>query len=109
MIGTGADVRKKSRRLRIMLLKVASVFVIGLAGNSALSQQLKMKITGDTATGFSVDIFDGSQLLLHNTGEFSLRNSVGHSFFTDDIMPLLNGYLRSKYSGSFAMSVFDNF
>jgi hypothetical protein len=73
MIGTGADVRKKSRRLRIMLLKVASVFVIGLAGNSALSQQLKMKITGDTATGCSGDIFDGSQLLLHNTGEFSLR------------------------------------
>jgi len=36
-------------------------------------QQLSLKVVGDTAAGFHVDIYNGDQLLVTNTEEFSLQ------------------------------------
>ncbi len=41
--------------------------------SSAYSQQLSMKVAGDTITGFHVNIFNGDKLLVTNTEEFSLQ------------------------------------
>ncbi|MCY1722068.1 hypothetical protein OU798_17075 [Prolixibacteraceae bacterium Z1-6] len=35
-------------------------------------QELKLQIAGNKETGYSVDIYDGDQLLMNNDGEFSL-------------------------------------
>jgi hypothetical protein len=40
---------------------------------SAFSQQLSLKIAGDDKEGFRVDIYNGSQLVVTNTEEFSLQ------------------------------------
>jgi len=40
---------------------------------TAFSQQLSLKIAGDSASGFHVDIFNGDKLLVTNTEEFSLQ------------------------------------
>ena len=37
------------------------------------AQQLSLKVAGDTATGFHVDIYNGEKLLVTNTEEFSLQ------------------------------------
>ena len=49
------------------------VLAFCFAADAAVCQHLNMKIAGDSAKGFSVDVFDGSQLLLSNTEELSLR------------------------------------
>jgi len=36
-------------------------------------QQLSLKVVGDTAAGFHVDIYNGNQLIVTNTEEFSLQ------------------------------------
>ncbi len=46
------------------------IFLLGLSG---WSQNLNLKIAGDEAHGFTVDIYNGSQLLVKNTEEFSLQ------------------------------------
>jgi len=40
---------------------------------TAFSQQLSLKIAGDTTAGFHVDIYNGDKLLVTNTEEFSLQ------------------------------------
>lgn len=37
------------------------------------SQKLNLKVVGDDEQGFTVDIYSGGHLLIHNTEEFSLR------------------------------------
>lgn len=49
------------------------VLILCLSGGAAFGQNLNMKVVGDPEEGFSVDIYNGSQLLLSNTEEFSLR------------------------------------
>jgi len=39
----------------------------------AISQQLSLKVAGDDQTGFHIDIYNGSQLVVTNTEEFSLQ------------------------------------
>ncbi len=48
-----------------------SLFVI--LNSSFASGQLSLKIAGDERTGFHVDIYNGNQLLVTNTEEFSLQ------------------------------------
>jgi len=56
-------------RLQVFLLCLFTIinysFVYG--------QHLSLKVAGDTATGFHVDIYNGDQLLITNTEEFSLQ------------------------------------
>uniref|UniRef100_UPI00404764C1 hypothetical protein n=1 Tax=Mariniflexile sp. TaxID=1979402 RepID=UPI00404764C1 len=42
-------------------------------GTSIFSQNINLKVVGNTDQGFSVDIYSGSQLLIHNTEELSLK------------------------------------
>ena len=58
-----------SNKLKAVLL---SVFVF-LYITSAFSQQLSLKVAGDSASGFHVDIYKGDKLLVNNTEEFSLQ------------------------------------
>jgi len=56
--------------------KFRIIFLIQLfcfIGTVGWSQNLNLKVVGDIKQGFSVDIYTGSQLLVRNTEEFSLR------------------------------------
>ncbi|HEX7584700.1 MAG TPA: hypothetical protein VF373_08440 [Prolixibacteraceae bacterium] len=44
-----------------------------LSNSGAFSQQLSLKVAGNDQTGFHVDIYDGSQLKVTNSEEFSLQ------------------------------------
>jgi hypothetical protein len=44
-----------------------------LNGVSIHSQQLSLSVAGDDQTGFHVDIYNGDQLMVANTEEFSLQ------------------------------------
>lgn len=55
-------------------LAVFFLYVIVLMNISpAYSQQLSVKVAGDTIAGFHVDIYNGDKLLVTNTEEFSLQ------------------------------------
>ena len=41
--------------------------------SSAIGQQLSLKVAGDDQAGFHVDIYNGNQLVVINTEEFSLQ------------------------------------
>ncbi len=62
-------------RLSFALLFL-TIFCTGL---TAISQQLHLRATGNSRQGFRVDIYDGEQLLVTNTEEFSI------SFFNTDL------------------------
>lgn len=42
-------------------------------GTAAWSQDINLKVVGDDKQGYTVDIYNGNQLLVKNTEEFSLR------------------------------------
>ncbi|MEP6793503.1 MAG: hypothetical protein ABJB16_04200, partial [Saprospiraceae bacterium] len=44
-----------------------------LSFSSATSQQLSLKVAGDQQAGFHVDIYNGNQLVVSNTEEFTLQ------------------------------------
>jgi hypothetical protein len=44
-------------------------------GVMSWSQNINLKVVGDTKEGYNVDIYNGNQLLIHNTEEFSLKMS----------------------------------
>ena len=55
-------------------LRFVSFFLMAFCiGFSAKSQQLHLKVTGDSLEGFRVELFDGNRLLVTNTEEFSIR------------------------------------
>lgn len=57
------------KRLRIVLLLQLFCFT-GIIG---WSQNINLKVVGNSEQGFSVDIYNGSQLIIHNTEEFKLK------------------------------------
>lgn len=57
---------KKLRILRLIPL-FCFMTIIGW------SQNINLKVVGDSRVGFNVDIYNGSQLVLHNTEEFKLK------------------------------------
>lgn len=75
MIDTVAEMRLKSRTLHNRFAKYCLVLALSLTANAAFCEKLNLRIAGDAEKGFSVDIYDGSELLLRNNGEFSLRMS----------------------------------
>lgn len=59
---------KIKNSLRLLILP----FVL-FSASSGYSQQLRLKVAGNDQLGFHVDIYNGSQLLVTNTEEFSLQ------------------------------------
>ncbi|WP_395051316.1 hypothetical protein [Flavobacterium sp.] len=49
------------------------LFFFCLFGTAAWSQDINLKVVGDDAHGYTVEIYNGSKLLVKNTEEFSLR------------------------------------
>ena len=56
-------------RLQVFLLCLFTLINYSIV----YGQQLSLKVAGDTAAGFHVDIYNGDQLLVTNTEEFSLQ------------------------------------
>ena len=56
-------------RLPVLLLFLTFLF----CSSSGFSQQLSLKVAGDETAGYRVDIYNGSQLVVTNTEEFSLQ------------------------------------
>ncbi len=54
-------------------IKYNIILLFCFFGTIGFSQNLNLKVAGDRNQGFSVDIYNGSQLLMHNTEEFSLK------------------------------------
>jgi len=55
-------------------ITVIFLCLISLLSNSgAFSQQLSLKVAGNDQTGFHVDIYDGTQLMVTNPEEFTLQ------------------------------------
>lgn len=54
-------------------IKYTIILLFCFLGTIGFSQNLNLKIAGDINQGFSVDIYNGGQLLIHNTEEFSLK------------------------------------
>ena len=44
-----------------------------LTATAALSQDINLKVVGDDANGYNVDIYNGNLLIVKNTEEFSLQ------------------------------------
>ncbi len=59
--------------MRIKNIKCKIYFLFFFIGTSIFSQNINLKVVGNTDQGFSVDIYSGSQLLIHNTEELSLK------------------------------------
>jgi len=62
---------------RINFIVITVLFWVLFFGNPSISQgqNLKMKLAGDKNSGYHVDVYNGTQLLVKNTGEFSLSLS----------------------------------
>ena len=67
---------------------------IGFSGMSQ-SQKLSLKVVGDAAHGFRVDIYNGNQLLVKNTEEFSLKMANLDLSET----PEIKGWKGAKWKG----------
>ena len=57
------------KKIRIILL----IQCFCLIGSIGWGQNINLKVVGNTAQGFSVDIYNDNQLLVHNSEEFSLK------------------------------------
>jgi len=55
--------------------KVLLMLLFCFIGTISRGQNINLKVAGDSENGFSIDIYNGSQLLVHNTEEFSLKMS----------------------------------
>jgi len=62
-------VLKRKTKLPVFLLCLFTL----LNYSFAISQQLSLKVAGDDLAGFHVDIYNGNQLVVTNTEEFSLQ------------------------------------
>jgi hypothetical protein len=58
-------------KIRLPLFLICAIALLYCP--SLQSQQLHLKVTGDSSRGFHLDIYNGSQLLVSNTEEFSLH------------------------------------
>ena len=55
--------------------KVLFVFILSsllFHSTIAISQQLQLKVAGDQQSGFYVNVYDGNQMLVTNSEEFSI-------------------------------------
>ena len=54
-------------------ITVIFLCLFSLLSGSGFSQQLSLKVAGDDRTGFHVDIYDGTQMTVTNSEEFTLQ------------------------------------
>jgi hypothetical protein len=54
-------------------IKYTIILLFCFFGKVVFGQNLNLKVAGDKEQGFYVDIYNGSQLLLHNSEEFKLK------------------------------------
>ncbi|WNH11156.1 hypothetical protein [Thalassobellus suaedae] len=59
--------------LYIKIRNILLILVFCFIGISGWSQSINFKVVGNTEEGFNVDIYNGTQLLIHNTEEFKLK------------------------------------
>ncbi|MFT7231812.1 MAG: hypothetical protein ACI8TA_001025 [Cyclobacteriaceae bacterium] len=59
--------------LKKKIKHILFIQILCFAGNTAWSQNLSLKVAGNVDQGFSVDIYNDSQILVKNTEEFALR------------------------------------
>ena len=60
---------KLSKEISIILFTYLLIFI----GINGWSQSINLKVIGTKEQGFNVDIYNGTQLLIHNTEEFKLK------------------------------------
>jgi hypothetical protein len=70
-------------------ITIILICLFTLLSGSGFSQQLSLKVAGDDQSGFHVDIYDGSKLLVTNPDEFTLQ-LFNHDLSTNANL-LLNG------------------
>lgn len=83
-----------TRKARLtFLLLLLTIFLSSLC---AKSQFLHLKAAGDSLSGFHIDIYDGDQLLVTNSEEFSLR------IFNTDLSTRanINSWKGAKWTGN---------
>lgn len=69
--------------------------LFSLLSGSSFSQQLSLKVAGDDQTGFHVDIYDGTKLIVTNSEEFTLQ------LFNHDLSTNVNLQLNGqKWNGN---------
>ncbi|WP_197092648.1 hypothetical protein [Labilibaculum euxinus] len=54
-------------------IKFTILLLFFFIGTIGFSQNINLKVVGNTEQGFSVDIYNNNQLLIHNSEEFSLK------------------------------------
>jgi hypothetical protein len=59
--------------MRLRRIVALNLLLCLLATASAWSQDVNLKVVGDREQGFTVDIYSGSRLLVHNTEEFAIK------------------------------------
>ncbi|WP_339916955.1 hypothetical protein [Yeosuana marina] len=80
------------KKIRTILL-IQLFYFIGTIG---WSQNVNLKVVGNTESGFYVDIYSGNQLLIHNTEEFKLKvTNLDLSEITE-----INDWKGSKWTGN---------
>ncbi len=80
------------KKIRTILL-IQLFYFIGTIG---WSQNVNLKVVGNTESGFYVDIYSGNQLLIHNTEEFKLKVSNLDLSETTEI----NDWKGSEWTGN---------
>jgi hypothetical protein len=57
----------------LKLQRIYTILLLSLLSSIGWSQNLNLRIDGDSLSGFKVDIYDGDVMLINNTEEFSLK------------------------------------
>lgn len=57
----------------IRYIRFNMILLFCFIGTIGFSQNLNLKVVGDAVTGFNVNIYNGNQLLVQNTEEFSIQ------------------------------------
>tara|TARA_R110000868_G_scaffold83058_6_gene234720 strand:- start:9335 stop:11803 length:2469 start_codon:yes stop_codon:yes gene_type:complete len=82
---------KLSKEISIILFTYLLIFI----GINGWSQSINLKVIGTKEQGFNVDIYNGTQLLIHNTEEFKLKVANLDLSETTEI----NDWKGSKWTG----------
>lgn len=76
-----------------------SILLFCLIGTISFSQNINLKVVGDVEHGFNVDIYNGNQLIVKNTEEFSLE--MANSDLSEKAK--ISAWKGSKWSGDDTM------
>ena len=86
------EIMKLYKKFRLIFL----IQLVCFTASFGWSQTIKLKVTGNTEVGFTVDIYNGTQLLIHNTEEFKLKLANLDLSETSEI----NDWKASEWTGN---------